>query len=333
MKYLAICVALLMISAVSLRGDRVLVDGGSVIAPSIAYKEAPNTGIFFPSTTQIRVSLFGTENIRWIAGQQYIFGGGDVILRLQPGTGVSDDANIWFGDSVDSNEGFIQYDKSADAFNFGMGGVTPNVNFSINDVGLGVVSGPTTATLRLDSNSATGASQIEMGDLEDDDIGRIVYNHNVSGGGRMSLFTNDTEMLRIDPTFVEVFVASTAGTTDMCSNSAAGGRGRIVECSSSKRFKKNIVPMSDRYTVDNLLPVEFDWKHNNRHDIGLAAEDIAAVYPELANYSTDGRPSSVNYRHAVVIPIAEIQRLKKREKSRDELIESLIERIEELEAR
>ena len=37
--------------------------------------------------------------------------------------------------------------------------------------------------------------------------------------------------------------------------------------------------------LKQLNAVEFDWKHNNQHDIGLIAEDVAKIIPEAVFYN------------------------------------------------
>ena len=32
--------------------------------------------------------------------------------------------------------------------------------------------------------------------------------------------------------------------------------------------------------INKLNVVEFDWKHNNKHEIGLIAEEVEKVFPE-----------------------------------------------------
>ncbi|MBI1204937.1 MAG: hypothetical protein GC182_20740 [Rhodopseudomonas sp.] len=82
-------------------------------------------------------------------------------------------------------------------------------------------------------------------------------------------------------------------------------------CSSSRRYKKNIEPLKlGLETVMKLQPVTFDWKNRDEHDLGLIAEDVAAVEPLLAEYDDDQKPRSVKYAHLTALLTKAIQELK-----------------------
>ncbi|RJP28247.1 MAG: hypothetical protein C4533_07165 [Candidatus Omnitrophota bacterium] len=60
--------------------------------------------------------------------------------------------------------------------------------------------------------------------------------------------------------------------------------------SSSIRFKKNVKPLNG--ALDKILKlrgVEFDWKEDGRHDVGMIAEEVGRAFPELLTYEKDGK--------------------------------------------
>lgn len=65
---------------------------------------------------------------------------------------------------------------------------------------------------------------------------------------------------------------------------------RDVDASNSSiRFKTDIETLSDaRSIVDQLRGVRFHWKDDDRPDVGLIAEEVEAVLPELVTYESDG---------------------------------------------
>ena len=78
---------------------------------------------------------------------------------------------------------------------------------------------------------------------------------------------------------------------------------------SSARFKKDIFPVSDKSSLDDVLklrPVSFTMKEANRDpnsrlpQIGLVAEDVASVDPKLAIYEDD-LTTPKSYRQEAVI--------------------------------
>ena len=58
---------------------------------------------------------------------------------------------------------------------------------------------------------------------------------------------------------------------------------------SSMRFKTGVETLNDaRSIVERLRGVRFDWTEDGRSDIGLIAEEVATVLPELVTYEADG---------------------------------------------
>jgi len=65
---------------------------------------------------------------------------------------------------------------------------------------------------------------------------------------------------------------------------------------SSRRWKSNIQPLTDALEkVERLRGVTYDLKNNNKHDIGLIAEEVGEVVPEVVAQDENGQANSVNY--------------------------------------
>ncbi len=76
---------------------------------------------------------------------------------------------------------------------------------------------------------------------------------------------------------------------------------------SSIEYKENIKPISG--ALDKILalkPVEFTWKDTKKKDIGLIAEDVAKVAPELVVYE-NGKPEAIKYGELIVMLVKAIQ--------------------------
>ena len=72
--------------------------------------------------------------------------------------------------------------------------------------------------------------------------------------------------------------------------------GDLCKVSSSKRYKKNIRELeSHPDKIMDLKPVSFEWKTTSEHGIGLIAEDVHQLIPELVGYDKEGRPDAVRY--------------------------------------
>ena len=88
--------------------------------------------------------------------------------------------------------------------------------------------------------------------------------------------------------------------------------GTITE-QSSIRYKKDVVgieSISDR--VELLKPVRYKKIENEVEEIGLIAEDVAELFPEVVKYDNEGRPDGVNYSRLSVILLKAVQELTER---------------------
>jgi len=71
----------------------------------------------------------------------------------------------------------------------------------------------------------------------------------------------------------------------------ASGAGTNYGSPSSRRFKSNIVPIGNPLDkLAQLQGVYFDWdeEHGGNHDVGMIAEEVGAVMPEIVNYEENG---------------------------------------------
>lgn len=108
------------------------------------------------------------------------------------------------------------------------------------------------------------------------------------------------------------------------------GAGRAIadgwDVYSSRRWKTNIQPIQGALDkVKRLTGVLFDWKDSGKHDLGLIAEEVGQVIPEVVTYEENGVDAqSVDYARLVAILI---QGMKEQQMT----IEQLTKRIDELE--
>jgi hypothetical protein len=88
--------------------------------------------------------------------------------------------------------------------------------------------------------------------------------------------------------------------------------GSITE-NSSIRYKKDIVdiePASSK--IELLRPVRYKKIKDESEEIGLIAEDVAELFPEVVKYDKEGRPDGVNYSRLSVILLKAVQELTER---------------------
>lgn len=76
----------------------------------------------------------------------------------------------------------------------------------------------------------------------------------------------------------------------------------IRTCSSSLRYKTDLHPFTKGLNLINRLhPLTFKWKQDQSLDLGLAAEDVAAVEPLLVTHNEKGEVEGVKYDRLSVV--------------------------------
>ena len=79
---------------------------------------------------------------------------------------------------------------------------------------------------------------------------------------------------------------------------------------SSIRYKENVKSIpSVSQKVEQLDAVSYNKIGSNQEEIGLIAEDVAELFPEVVKYDNEGRPDGVNYSRLSVILLKAVQEL------------------------
>jgi len=78
---------------------------------------------------------------------------------------------------------------------------------------------------------------------------------------------------------------------------------------SALRYKENVQPLSDSLSkVIKLNPVEYDWKRDGKHDLGLIAEEVYEILPDLV--SKEGRwVQGISYSRLTAVLIGAVKEL------------------------
>ena len=107
--------------------------------------------------------------------------------------------------------------------------------------------------------------------------------------------------------------------TDLVINSS----NQIQAKTSSIVFKENIESIEiDSNKIDKLRPVIYNYKNSTKtnKNIGLIAEEVEEIMPDLVVKDKDGKPYSVKYSDLTVVLLSEIQKLKQEIKDMKENI-------------
>lgn len=126
----------------------------------------------------------------------------------------------------------------------------------------------------------------------------------------------------------------TGGTTSMCWHPS----GFISNCSSSLRYKKDLQPFTGGLSLLNQLkPITFRWKVDNKLDLGFGAEDVEKVEPLLVTYNEKGEVEGVKYDRISAVLVnavneqqAQIETQQKQIEQQQKLIEAQQKQIEDL---
>jgi hypothetical protein len=83
--------------------------------------------------------------------------------------------------------------------------------------------------------------------------------------------------------------------------------------SSSIKFKENITPLEPSLEkVNQLEPVNYNKVGVEVKEIGLIAEQVATLFPEVVTYNNDGEPEGIQYQRLSVILLKAVQELTER---------------------
>lgn len=86
-------------------------------------------------------------------------------------------------------------------------------------------------------------------------------------------------------------------------------QGTLTE-SSSIRFKENITPLDPALDkVNQLEAVSYNKIGVDDREIGLIAEDVAELFPEVVTYNEEGQPQGIQYQRLSVILLKAVQEL------------------------
>ncbi len=121
-------------------------------------------------------------------------------------------------------------------------------------------------------------------------------------GTHLNVFNERMRVL--DTGEVSIAVLGAAGATSLCRNAS----NQIATCSSSARYKDAIVDSAlGLATVAALRTVDYVWKDSGDADVGLVAEEVAAVAPRLVTRNAQGAIEGVKYDRLAAVLVQAMQ--------------------------
>lgn len=179
--------------------------------------------------------------------------------------------------------------------------------------GDGIFSGSFSGSYVGDGSALTGISSYTVANSADN---RVLTSVDSSNGNAEANLTFDGTALNItgNVTSSAGFSGSLYEGTDV--NTTSGSIGdltvtRITE-TSALEYKTDIRAMRSSDKIYQLRPVNFKWKEDQRKDVGLIAEEVIKIYPELVKTDGEGNAMGVNYSKLTAVLIKTVQDLKAR---------------------
>jgi len=160
-------------------------------------------------------------------------------------------------------------------------------------------------------------------------IGNIVSSDNVNAQLHLHLSGSTGWPTSYNPNSNVFLITSGSSQTKLLRVSGSGQldvRGDIVAlstfASSDIRLKDNIKPIENALSkVNQISPIEFNWKSNGKQDFGVSAQQIEELYPDLVTENIEGY-KVVKYNPLIALLLKSIQELHKEVQELKNKIES-----------
>jgi len=175
-------------------------------------------------------------------------------------------------------------------FSWGFGG---NANYFSDNVGIGVTAPSTKLHLKHSNSGASGGFKIENVDTTNSNYWRMYTSSGVSGDLRL--------------------YSSVVGGTTITGwfNGTSGAYSSV----SDKRLKKNFTNLHfdwDDFMKLNTQTYQFKAQKDSKKHIGLVAQEVQKIYPELVSYTKKEDVYHLDYSGAGIVAIKAVQELNKK---------------------
>jgi hypothetical protein len=187
----------------------------------------------------------------------------------------------------------------------GIGTASPSAKLTVSGPGGFTTAGAPRFDLINTTNSPVGFSQYVTGDgiwQLSTNAGALRITADLNGfvgiGGNPNAIARLSVSGNIRATAgISLGSLASGGTTQVCWNGQD-----LSFCSSSIRYKSNIRSYSAGLNlVKRLRPVSFNWRSNDAPDVGLVAEDVAKLEPNLVTRNDKGEVEGVKYDRVGVV--------------------------------
>jgi len=229
-----------------------------------------------------------------VAGSTTFAGDTTIKSRLFIGNDISVNGNLYVGGDLSVNGIF--------SGNFASGIIPTAAIIDYPSSGSNV---EITGNVRIAGDASFNGTTV---DLSTNTILQVSGNITFTDGTTLSTYVDDIS----SGTFAQgnvIFKAATFAAVTCTGPVTAGS----TATPSDYRLKTNVTDLDESYSVDKLEPIQYDNILSNKHEFGLIAHELQAVYPELVKGEKDGAEyQRVNYNGLIGVLVKEVQELKRR---------------------
>ena len=199
--------------------------------------------------------------------------------------------------------------------------VDPNSGSRLRHLYVGDVAGSNDGTWNA-RMKVIGSNHARLDVVSNSDgIITTMFAHTGNGAGKMGTWSNHPLKLVID--------GNDKATLDSSGNFTVVGR--FTETSSQK-YKTNIQDLGPTLEkVDQLRGVTYSKIGSEETEIGMIAEEVAQIFPDLISYNEEGQIESLNYTRITAVLVEAVKELNAKVKTQEIFIDNIVARLERLE--
>ena len=266
------------------------------------------SNIFNRSYVNNFVDLSGDMIIR---NDGALIGGGDISFNNITVAG----STTFAGDTTLKSRLFIGNDISVNGNLYVGGDLSVNGTFSGNFANnvippSAIIDYPISSNVEITGNVRVAGDASFNGtrvDLSTNTILQVSGNITFTDGTTLSTYVDDISSGSFAQGNVIFKAATFAAVT--CTGPVTAG---FTATPSDYRLKTNVTDLNHSYSVDKLEPIQYDNILSNKHEFGLIAHELQAVYPELVKGEKDGAEyQRVNYNGLIGVLVKEVQEIKR----------------------
>ncbi len=298
-------------------------------------------GTGFSNTAGVDNTFVGAE-----AGNKNMIGNGNSFFGRRAGFNTTGSSNAFVGADagggnttgsgnsfVGAGAGFMNTTGNDNSF-FGLDSAFSNTTGSNNSFfgrqagGLNVSGdGNTFVGYNAGRSNTAGSNNTALGNFANFGVNNLTFATAIGAGAVVS--TSNTIVLgrTNGADKVRIYGLGAGGSTNLCINAD----NEISTCSSSLRYKTNLTPFTSGLSIVNRLrPVTFNWIGEGMPDLGLGAEEVAAVEENLVIRNEKGEVEGVKYDRLGVVLINAVKEQQIQIEEQKKLIEMQSKQIEAL---